>query len=165
MSCKIDKQTACLEWLAANGVGYDLVEHEAVFTIDEMDKLDLGARGIIVKNLFLRDDKGKRHFLVCERFDKRADLRALGETLGVKLSFASPERLQKFLGLEKGAVTPLGLMNDKGAAVEVLLDADLDCGERLGVHPCVNTASAFISYTDLVRLIEGNGNSLTGIKL
>ena len=165
MSCETDKQASCLEWLAANGVEYDLIEHEAVFTIDEMDKLDLGARGIIVKNLFLRDDKGKRHFLVCERFDKRADLRALGELLGVKLSFASPERLQKYLGLEKGAVTPLGLMNDKDASVEVVLDADLDCAERLGVHPCVNTASVFITYTDLVRLIEGNGNSLTVTKL
>lgn len=165
MSCDVDKQSACLEWLAANKVEYDLVEHEAVFTIDEMDKLDLGSRGIVVKNLFLRDDKGKRHFLVCERFDKRADLRALGEHLGVKLSFASEERLQKYLGLEKGSVTPLGLMNDKNAAVEVVLDADLDSGEMLGVHPCVNTASVFITYADLVRLIEGNGNSLRVIKL
>lgn len=160
-----DKKLRCLKWLDDNGVRCELAEHEAVFTIDEMDKLDLARCGIIVKNLFLRDDKGKRHFLVCERFDKRADLRALGELLGTKLSFASAERLDKYLGLSKGEVTPLGLMNDADAAVEVLLDADLDCGEKLGVHPCVNTASVFISYADLIRLIKLNGNKLTVIKL
>lgn len=160
-----DRIAECLKWLDRSGVEYDLAAHEAVFTIDEMEKLDLGNRGIIVKNLFLRDDRGKRHFLVCERFDKRADLRALGERLGAKLSFASPERLQRYLGLEKGAVTPLGLMNDREAAVEVVLDSDLDCGERIGVHPCANTATVFIDFADLARLIEANGNKLTLLKL
>ena len=97
--------------------------------------------------------------------DKQADLRALGEHLGVKLSFASEERLMKYLGLEKGAVTPFGILNDTERAVEVLLDADLECMPLIGVHPNENTATVVLKPADLVRIIERHGNPVEYMKV
>ena len=86
----------------------------------------------MVKNLFLRDAKGKRHFLVVLDKDKRADLKALQEQLSCsKLSFASEERLKKHLGLSRGSVTPLGILNDAQGMVELVFDRDLIGRRRL----------------------------------
>ena len=128
------------------GVSYEVTEHPAVFTIGEMDALGLTAKGEVCKNLFLRDAKGRRHFLVVVPGEARADLRALAAQLeSSKLSFASAERLEKYLGLKQGEVTPLGVLNDADAAVEVVFDRGL---ERF---PCP------VSYTHLtlptIRLV------------
>ena len=89
------------------GIQVEWEEHPPVFTIDEMDDLGISGRGCVVKNLFLRDAKGKRHFLVVLAKDKQADLKGLQERIGCsKLSFASEDRLKKHLDLTKGAVTP-----------------------------------------------------------
>jgi Ala-tRNA(Pro) deacylase len=161
----MDKKTETLQWLNRNGVRYELVEHKAVFTIEEMDAVGVAQYGCVAKNLFLRDAKGKRHFLVSLVGHKSADLRALGERLGVKLSFASEQRLQQYLNLSKGSVTPLGVLYDRKAAVEVILDAELSEQTRVGVHPCVNTASVFMAYPDLERLLRENGNKVTVLQL
>ena len=101
------------------GIPYDLSEHPAVYTIAEMDALQMEREEEIAKNLFLRDKKGKRHFLVMLKKDKTADLALLAERIGCdRLSFASEERLGRYPGLVKGAVTPLGVVNDTEALVE-----------------------------------------------
>ncbi len=156
----MSKTDECLKWLDDKGINYELVKHEPAYTVDDILRMGVDSHGIICKNLFLRDAKGKRHFLVVLRSDKQADLKSIGEKLGAHLSFASEERLAKYLNLTKGAVTPLGVMYDANAAVEVLLDSELDCGTPLGVHPCENDASVFLSYAQLVSLIESNGNKL-----
>ena len=81
------------------------------------------------------------------------------------MSFASEERLQKYLGLSPGAVTPLGILNDQKAEVEVVIDEDLMGEASLGVHPCENTATIFLDFADLQRLIEEHGNPITYCKL
>ena len=160
-----EKRSIVFEALEALGVPYEVWEHPAVYTIEEMDALHLPDPSVVVKNLFLRDAKGKQHFLVVLQKDKQADLRALGEHLGVKLSFASEERLMKYLGLEKGAVTPFGILNDTERAVEVLLDADLECMPRIGVHPNENSATVVLKPADLVRIIERHGNPVEYMKV
>ena len=160
-----EKRSIVFEALEALGVPYEVWEHPAVYTIEEMDALHLPDPSVVVKNLFLRDAKGKQHFLVVLQKDKQADLRALGEPLGVKLSFASEERLMKYLGLEKGAVTPFGILNDTERAVEVLLDADLECMPLIGVHPNENTATVVLKPADLVRIIERHGNPVEYMKV
>ena len=69
-------------------------------------------------------------------------------------------RLQRFLGLEKGSVTPLGVLNDRDHVVEVFLDSDLDTALPVGVHPLRNTATVFLPFSDLARLVRENGNAL-----
>ncbi|MBC8537060.1 prolyl-tRNA synthetase associated domain-containing protein [Feifania hominis] len=152
--------------LDAAGIAYELEEHPAVFTIDEMRELGICERGEVAKNLFLRDAKGRRHILAVVRSDKRADLAAIAEQLGTtRLSFASEQRLMKHLGLTKGAVTPLGVLHDSEGLVEVAIDRDL-CGcERLGVHPGENTATLWLRCDDLLRLIRENGNPVSEIVL
>ncbi|MBR1672608.1 MAG: prolyl-tRNA synthetase associated domain-containing protein [Fretibacterium sp.] len=148
------------------GLPYEVDEHPPVYTIDEMEALGLGKKGVIVKNLFLRDSKGKRHFLVLLPGDKHADLKSIGEQLSCpRLSFASEERLSRFLGLTKGAVTPLGVMNDTDHAVEVIVERSLTTEPKLGVHPNDNTATVWLSWNSLKKFIDHFGNTLRSIKL
>lgn len=110
------------KFLDEKQISYEWFDHKAVFTIDEMLEIGLEKEEDIAKNLFLRDNKGKRHFLVVIRENKQADLKSLGEKIGAgRLSFASEERLMKYLGLTKGSVTPFGILNDTDCAVEVIL--------------------------------------------
>ena len=147
-------------FLEGKNIPFEWVEHKAVYTIEEMEELGLESMDEIAKNLFLRDQKGKRHFLVVVQGLKQVNLKELGEKLGTKLSFASEERLEKHMGLKKGAVTPLGVLNDENCAVEVYMDEDLCKLERIGVHPNDNTASVYLSPADLLNIIKEHGNSL-----
>ena len=154
------------EHLDGMGLTYKVSEHPAVYTIEEMEKLDLDQIGAIVKNLFLRDAKGKRHFLVMMRQDKKVDLKELQVKIGsTPLRFASPERLEKHLGLEKGAVSPFGILNDQDKAVEVVCDQDLKNFDLLGVHPNDNTATVWIAFPDLERVINDRGNPVVYVEI
>ena len=144
-------------YLDGMGISYEVEEHAPVFTIDEMR--ELGIKGSVCKILFLRDAKGRQHFLVVLPGDRQADLGALAAALGSsKLSFASEERLMKHLGLTKGSVTPLAVIQDPDHTVQVLLDESLTGMDRLGVHPLVNTATLWISGADLLRFVRSCGN-------
>ena len=152
-----------LQRLKELGIQYELIEHKAVFNMEEMDALgkDFFKGAAICKNLFLRDQKGKRHFLVTMKEEKQANLAEIAKScLATKLSFASEERLKKYLNLTPGAVTPLAIINDEQKAIEVILDKDLFKEEKIGVHPGVNTATVIISPADLEKYIKANGNKL-----
>ena len=142
----IEKVTNKLDEL---GIHYELEEHEAVFTIDDMIQLGLNKKGMIAVNLFLRDAKGKRHFLVLHDGEKHTDIKKLQEQIGcTRLSFGSEERLMKHLGLTKGSVSPFGLINNENHDVEVIIDESIKNEPRLGFHPNTNTATVFLSYND-----------------
>lgn len=140
-------------------IKYQVMDHKAVFTVEEMDSLNLLQHGDICKNLFLRDAKGDRHFLVVLSKDKKADLKSIQKQLEcTRLSFASEESLYKYLHLHKGEVTPLAIINDPGGMVEIVLDTDLVEKDKLGFHPNDNTATVWISFTALKKIIEQNDN-------
>ena len=158
-------RTKALERLDKLAIPYEMEEHPAAATIEELDALGLKYPEYIAKNLFVRDQKGKRHFLITIVGHKQADLRLLGEKLGSgKLSFCSAERLQKYLGLVQGEVTPLGVVNDPGCAVEVVFDKDLEKQPVVGVHPCDNTATLYLKFADLHKLVWQNGNDITMVE-
>ena len=143
------------------GMHYELLTHKPVYTIEDMDTLDKkifkGAE--ICKNLFLRDQKGKRHFLLVLCSEKKADMAKIREqVLSTRLSFASSERLMKYLKLEPGHVSPMGLIHDEEKKVEVLIDEDLKDKPLLAVHPNTNEASILISFEDLMKFIKSMGN-------
>ena len=144
-----------LDVLDNAGIRYRMVSHDPVYTIEEMERLHLDADAEIAKNLFLRDARGKRHFLVVLCSCKTVDLKALRGQLGTSaLSFASEDRLKRFLGLEKGA-----------RSVEVLFDRDLAGLPSLGVHPNRNTATVFLAFSDLESLIRSHGNSVSFVAI
>ena len=107
-------------------IPYEAVEHEAVFTMEEMERAGIDAYGCICKNLFLRDAKGRQHYLVTVPDERRVDLKWLSTALGSsKLSFASAERLDTYLKLPQGSVSPLGILNDESRSVIFAADAAL----------------------------------------
>ncbi len=157
---------AVLQELDKLHISYRLCRHPAVFTMEEMNKLDLHKQGCIVKNLFLRNANGKQHFLVVIKEDKKADLKDLRTQLGcTPLSFASEERLEKYLHLTKGSVTPLGILSDESREVCVVFDRDLEGEKNVGVHPCDNRATVFLSFADLKKLMETHGNETRFVEL
>lgn len=152
--------------LNSMGIKYHVIEHPAVYTIEEMENLGIADKAEVCKNLFVRDAKGKKHYLIVLQKDKRANLTNIAEQIGsTKLSFASEERLSKYLGLGKGEVSPLGVINDVNREVEVVFDKDLIGRENLGVHPNDNRATVVMSYHDLERLIKENGNKMTFVSI
>lgn len=143
-------------------ISYKKHEHPAVFTCEESQQLRGDLKGVgETKNLFLRNKRGDRHYLVSLPHDKQADLKALWQKLGEsKLSFASPERLMQYLGLTPGSVSLLGLINDKAKAVTVILDADLWSHQVIGCHPNINTATLEIRRQDMDRFLAWCGNEV-----
>src|SRR5262245_45477382 len=137
-----DPAAAVYRALDALGITYERYEHPPVFTAEEAAVHWADIPASPVKNLFLRNKKGDRHYLVILGIDKQADLRRLVKTIGDdRLSFGSPERLMKHLGVTPGSVTPFGLINDASTSVRVIIDGDLRTAERLIFHPNINTAS------------------------
>lgn len=149
------------QWLAEQKIDYERYDHPPVFTCEEADRLcpAMPPAAVKTKNLFLRDKKGRRHFLVTVADEKTVDVKALGIMLGVgNLSFASPERLQKYLGLTPGAVSILGVVNDTQHAVEVLVDEHVWKAQAVRCHPLVNTSTLVISLADIRRFLAITGH-------
>lgn len=144
--------------LDALGIAYQNHEHAAVFTVEEAKALRGELTGGHIKNLFLRNKKEEMWLVVAEE-DKRIDLKSLGEKLGAgKLSFGSPDRLLRYLGVLPGAVTPFGIINDKDCKVKVVLDRDLMGFNLVNAHPLVNTMTTALSPEDLLGFLEAEGH-------
>ena len=153
-------------FLDEQGIGYQRVDHAPVYTCEQARELVPPLPGMEVKNLFLRDKKGRRHFLVVLGYDKSVDLKALSGLLQAPgLTLASPERLAGYLGVEPGSVTLLAVVNDAEAAVEVVFDAEAWAAERLRCHPLVNTATLSIARVDLERLLGVTGHAVKVLDL
>jgi Ala-tRNA(Pro) deacylase len=139
-------------------------EHPPVYTVDEAKQYWQGIEGAHAKNLFLRNNKGNQHYLIVLEESKTADLAGLSMKLAAgKLSFASERRLMDHLGLETGAVSPFGLINDQQKAVKVVLDRDLAKAELVNFHPNVNTATITLSYGDFEKFLNHCGNEIMKI--
>lgn len=147
--------------LSALGISYETYEHPAVFTAEDAARHWTRIPATPVKNLFLRNKKGDRHYLVILGIEKEADLRQLVKIIGDdRLSFASSERLMARMGLTPGSVSPFGLINDATQTVRVILDQDLKRAERLIFHPNINTASVAIAFDDLLQFLAWRGNEV-----
>ncbi len=147
-------------------IPYELVRCKPADTMEKLTEIGLEQKGVIGKNLFLRDAKGYRHFLVFVYGDKKVDLAALKEKIGsTRLSFGSAERLESHLGLSKGSVSPLGVIYNPNADVEFFFDRDFLGCPCVGVHPNDNTGVVWLSFEDLVRFVTANGNPISYINL
>jgi Ala-tRNA(Pro) deacylase len=155
-------ERAVLERLTFLGISFERFEHPPVPTVEEAEKHWAGIDAAHCKNLFLRNQKGNRHYLVIIAFRKRADLRRVADQIGDgKLSFASPERLMTYLGVTPGSVSPAGLINDREHHVRVFLDRDLKNAARISFHPNVNTATLTVAFSDFQRFLAACHASVT----
>jgi Ala-tRNA(Pro) deacylase len=141
------------------GIVQRTVEHPAVFTVEEAKALRGDLPGHHVKNLFLRNKK-EEMWLVVALEDRAIDLKRLGEVLGAgRLSFGSPERLARYLGVEPGSVTPFAVINDSEHKVTLVLDRGLQTDGAINAHPLTNAMTSAISLADLLRFFEATGHA------
>lgn len=147
-------------------IPYQRVDHPPVFTCEEASKLLPDLPAAKTKNLFLRDPKSERLFLVVSPEERRVDLKALAAMLGVKrLSFGSPEQLDAVLGLTPGSVTLLAMVRDREKAVELVVDEAIWQAEQVQCHPLVNTATLIVRLDDVRRLLAHLGREATVMRL
>lgn len=141
------------------GIAYDLHTHPPLFTVEDSKALRGDLPGGHCKNLFLRDRKGAMWLVVCLE-DRRIDLKALGALLGgVRLSFGSPDRLMRTLGVIPGAVSPFALINDTEMSVTVILDAEMMDLSPLNFHPLSNEMTVAVTPDALTRFVDACGHA------
>lgn len=149
------------------GYWYEITEHKAVFTMDEVNDIYVPYPEYDAKNLFVRDDKKRNYYLITVKGNKKVDLKEFRKNNNTRpLSFASENDLMTILNLIPGSVTPLGLLNDQELKVSFYLDKEFLTGkEIIGVHPNDNTATIWLKVEDLITLIKDHGNEVTIINL
>lgn len=154
-----------LDVLEELNIPYTRIEHIPVFTIEEFEKIGNMPKSVC-KNLFVRNQKGDRHYLIILENSKRADLGKVAEQIGSgKLSFASEKRLEKYLGLKPGSVSPFGLINDSQKEVRVVIDRDLESIGEVSFHPNINTATLTISYRDFEKYLAWCKNKVVYVQI
>jgi Ala-tRNA(Pro) deacylase len=141
-------------------IPYEYLEHPPVPTVEEAMKYWSGIDSGHCKNIFFRNHKGDRHYLVILHYNSKLNIKELEQKLRQgKLSFASDRRLMQYLGLTPGSVSPFGLINDHTHHVHLFIDKTLLAHERLSFHPNTNTASIIIPREGLFRFLTHTGNS------
>ncbi len=153
-----------LSLLATLGISYVRVDHPALAAIEDYHKLGIVLPDQGVKNLFLRNKKGSKVYLVIMAERSQADLAHIAQQIGEsRLSFASEASLRQHLNLAPGCVTPFALPFDQEHKITVLLDQDLRQDELLGFHPLVNHATVCIDYPDFLRFLAYTGHKPVAI--
>lgn len=141
-------------------IPFDYYEHPPAPTIEQAKKYWKDIEAAHCKNLFFRNHKGNRHYLVIVEHTQDLAIHDLEKRLKQgKLTFASDERMMRFLGVTPGSVTPFGLINDKDHHVHLFIDENLKTKEKISFHPCINTASIVVAYKDFIRFLDHMGNT------
>jgi Ala-tRNA(Pro) deacylase len=148
-----------VRFLETHGISYLRYDHAPVFTCEEELRHVPESGAARTKNLFMRDKRGRRHLLLVTLCSKNVSIAGFAAIADAdRLSFASPERLRKYLGVAPGAVTMLGLVNDAEHAVEVFIDADVWSAASIHAHPLRNDATFVLSHDHVVRFLDATGH-------
>ncbi len=159
-------QLELYELLSRLSISFEYHEHPPLATIEDAKIHWKDYNSGRCKNIFFRNHKGNRHYLVILEHLRQLDIHDLEKHLRQgKLTFASDQRLKKYLGVEPGSVSPFGLINDREKHVHVFIDQKLQEFERLAFHPNINTASIVISKSDFIKFLNNSGNSYEFISL
>lgn len=146
------KEMAVYDLLEKLEIPYLRLDHEVTATVEDCHEVDriLGIQ--ICKNLFLCNAQKTDFYLLMMPGDKKFKTKELSAQIqSARLSFAGPEYMKKFLNISPGSVSVMGLMNDSGNGVRLLIDRDVLKDEYVGCHPCVNTSSLKIKTKDILE--------------
>ena len=164
---RMEKEMRSYALLDSLGIEYRRVDHEHADTIEQCEQVEqlLGCK--ICKNLFLTNRQQTDFYLLIMPGEKPFKTKLLSRQIGSdRLSFASPEHMERYLDITPGSVSVLGLMNDKGGAVRLLMDRDLLKEEYYGCHPCINTSSLRLKTADVFeKLLPAMGHAPTYVEL
>jgi len=159
-------QPELYEYLKKLNIAFDYYEHPPLDTIEEAMKHKSWMDATFCKNLFFRNHKGNRHYLVVLHHAYELDVHDLEKRLKQgKLSFASEWRMEKYLGLKPGSVSPFGLINDKENHVYVFFDEQLKSASKLSFHPNDNRATLNVVFHDFIKYMESTNNEYEFLKL
>jgi len=164
---RIDKEERCYALLESLGVDYWRVDHDYADTIEACHQIEKVLGCDICKNLLLTNRQQTDVYLLLMPGDKPFKTKVLSKQIGsARLSFASPEQMEKFLDITPGSVSVLGLMNDKSGAVRLLIDKDLLKDEYFGCHPCINSSTLKIKTSEVIeKLIPAMSHSVSYVEL
>lgn len=147
-------------------IQYEIFEHPPVPTVEDALPYWKKIDATHCKNLFFRNHKGNKHFLVILNHKRQLKIRDLEQRLKQgKISFASPQRMERYLGLSGGSVSVFGLINDLENHVHLFLDNELQSAKKISFHPNENTATVVISFDSFLKFLDWSGNSYEFIAL
>ena len=160
-----EREKRTYEFLDNLGVPYEKYEHEAIMTIEAAEELDKKMGLEICKNLFLSTRHSTEFYLILMVGSKKFNTGKVSKQINVpRMTFAGDDYMLEYLDISPGSVSPLGLMNDKGNNVNLLIDEDVLNMEKIAVHPCVNTATLVINTKDLIeKILPACGHSYTKV--
>ena len=148
-----EREVAAYDLLDRLSISYTRVDHAPAATMEDCLAVESVLGTAICKNLFLTNRQHTAYYLLLMPGDKPFKTKDLSAQIGsARLSFASPEEMERLLGTTPGSASILGLMNDKEREVTLLIDADLLTADAIGAHPLVNTASLGLSVADLLSV-------------
>lgn len=160
------RREAVINYLEQQHIPFEVHEHPPVPTVEEALQYWKDIDAVHCKNLFFRNHKGNRHFLVILDHRRQLNIKDLEQRLKQgKISFASPKRMERYLGLTAGSVSAFGIINDHENHVHIFLDARLLSADRISFHPNENNATFVISFASFKRFLESSGNSYEFIAL
>ena len=164
---RLPREVRTYDYLDDLGIVYKRTDHERADNMEACNEIDAILDVIICKNLFLCNRQKTDFYLLMMPGDKKFKTKELSAQINSsRLSFADPEDMLKYLDIEPGAVSIMGLMNDKEKAVKLLIDEDVLTGEYIGCHPCVCTSSLKIKTSDIVdRFIPATGHDYQVVRL
>lgn len=154
------------KYLKDINIWHEITEHKAVYNMKEIEDIEVPYPEADAKNLFVRDDKKRNYYFITVRGDKRVNLKDFRQKNNTRpLSFAYEKDLMDIMGLIPGAVTPLGLLNDKECKVQFFIDEEFkNSPELIGIHPNDNTATVWLKTEDLIKIIGNHGNEVHVVK-
>lgn len=146
---RLEKEIRTYDFLDHLGVAYERVDHQPAMTMQDCANVDRLLGAVICKNLFLCNRQKTCFYLLMIPGDKHFQTKELSAQLGVsRLSFADAAHMVEFLDITPGSVSVLGLINDHGNRVQLVIDTDVLNGAYLGCHPCINTSSIRFTMQD-----------------
>ena len=145
-----ERETMVYDFLDNLGIEYHRVDHDHAETMEACNEIDKVLDVVMCKNLFLCNRQKTVFYLLMMPGDKPFKTKELSSQINsARLSFAGEDKMLEFLDIKPGAVSVMGLMNDKENNVNLLVDEDVLNAEYVGCHPCVNTSSLKIKTEDV----------------
>lgn len=162
----LENEKQIYDKLDSLGIDYSVIEHEPVYTAADLESIKDRAHGVHCKNLFFRNAKGDKYYLISCTDNAQVDVKGLKEKIGsTRLSFASAERLEKVLNLLPGSVNPFSLINDREKVVNFFIEKKLVGEDQLNFHPNVNHKTVTISYAGLEKYLSNLGVIINKVEL
>ena len=164
---RLERELRTYDFLDGLGIAYVRTDHDAALTMDDCAAIDDVLGVLMCKNLFLCNRQKTNFYLLLMPGDKKFKTKELTKQINsARLSFAGPEEMLQYLDIEPGAVSVMGLMNDKEKQVQLLIDEDVLKGEYIGCHPCVNTSSLKMKTADIIeKFLPATGHTYRVVHL